>query len=142
MTTSLTLIKEGLRWLLSLPFVLINGGCSAQTRGVSEIKYPAHTERDRANAGAQGEISKPCVTLATPIYSLHPTLIPLFGRFSPKWLLSKHIAFCAVQAFLSMEIPGKQIPSIDLKIQSNGMSNRLSHSAEDTSQHEIYSYSV
>lgn len=59
MTTSLTLIKEGLGWLVSLPFVLINGGCSAQAQGVSEIKYPAHTERDRANAGAAGRQASP-----------------------------------------------------------------------------------
>lgn len=67
MTTSLTLIKEGLGWLLSLPFVLINGGCSAQTQGVSEIKYPVHTERDRASVGQEGEICKPSVTLETPL---------------------------------------------------------------------------
>lgn len=76
MTTSLTLIKEGLGWLVSLPFVLINGGCSAQTQGVSEIKYPAHTERDRADAGVGGEIGKPSVTLATP-------LLPSFPRYGP-----------------------------------------------------------
>lgn len=62
MTTSLTLIKEELGWLHSLPFVLINGGCSTQTQGVREIKYPAHTERDQANAGAQEEIGKSSVT--------------------------------------------------------------------------------
>lgn len=66
MTTSLTPIKEGLSWLVSLPFVLINGDCSAKTQGVSEIKYPAHTE-DQADSGAEGEIGKPFVTLVTSL---------------------------------------------------------------------------
>lgn len=90
MTTSLTLIKEELGWLLYLPFVLINGGCSAQTQGVSEIKYPAHTERDRANAGAghgKGGVGKPSVTLATPLLLSFPqyslVLLPLLARFAP-----------------------------------------------------------
>lgn len=90
MTTSLTLIKEELGWLLYLPFVLINGGCSAQTQGVSEIKYPAHTERDRANAGAghgEGGVGKPSVTLATPLLLSFPqyslVLLPLLARFAP-----------------------------------------------------------
>lgn len=141
MTTSLTLIKEGLCWLLSLPFVLINGGCSAQTQGVSEIKYPAHTERDRANAGARGEIGKALCYLGNsaaaefcPIpYSLSPTLLPSLGWFAPKWLLYKNIALCAVQSFLSTDAPCKQIPSIDLDIQSTDMSNKLCSTAEDTS---------
>lgn len=83
MTTSLTLIKEGLGWLVSFPFVLINGGCSAQTQGVSEIKYPAHTERDRANAGALGKIGKPSVTLATPLLLSFSQYIPSVQLFPP-----------------------------------------------------------
>ena len=140
MTTSLTLIKEGLGWLLSLPFVLINGGCSVQTQGVREIKYPAHTERDRANAGALGEIGKPSVTLATlpllsfplPIYSYTPTLLPLLGWFASKWLLSKNIALYAVQSLLTIETPCKQIQIIDLDIHSTAMCNKLFSTAEDT----------
>jgi len=52
-------MKEGLGRLLCLPFVLINGGSSARTRGVREIKYPAHTGRGRASVGEEeGEIGK------------------------------------------------------------------------------------
>lgn len=137
MTTSLTLIKEGLGWVVSFPFVLINGGCSAQTQGVSEIKYPAHTVRDRANAGAWGEIGKPSVTLATLLVLSFPQIIPsvqlfpLLGWFEPKCLLSKNIALRAAHSFLTMETPCKQIPSIDLNIHSTGVSNKLFSVAED-----------
>lgn len=86
MTMSLTQLQKGPGQPGIPPFVLINGACSIQTWGVSEIKYPAHTAASWGQHSlGMREMSMAfvaMVTLASRATATSPSLSPpyLFGR--------------------------------------------------------------
>lgn len=83
---SLTLVGEGPGWLISLPFVLINGSCTACTQGVRKTKYPAHRE---------GGPWKDTVTLATSLlFSSCSNCLDQNG-FSERILLLEQYSRCS-----------------------------------------------
>lgn len=96
MTPSLTLVEEGLGWLIPLPIVLINESCTAHAQGVRETKYPAHRERERdwANDCRGGTLERDCYL------GNFTALLLLLELFGPNG--SKNITFGAVQSSITM----------------------------------------